>query len=112
MRAGELRHRVTIKSTVETDDGHHGFDETTTVVASRAPASVEPLSGRELERAHQIEPRTTHRVRLRYRAGLKAGQALTFHTAAGDREFEIVAPPIDVDERRRELHLMCKENAT
>ena len=110
MRAGILRHRVTIQQMVETSDGHHGLDETATTVAARIPAYVQPLAGRALERAQQIDPRTTHQVDLRHRTGLATGQAVIFHDPDdGDRTFEIVAPPTDVLEQRRTLRLLCKE---
>ena len=110
MRAGVLRHRVTITRMVETSDGHHGLDETAATVAARVPACVMPLSGRALERAQQIDPRTTHQVDLRHRTGLATGQAVTYHDPDdGDRTFEIVAPPIDLAEGRRTLRLLCKE---
>ncbi len=113
MRAGGLRHRVTITGAAEVTDGHHGFVDTPVTVARRVPAKVNVLSGRELDRAQQIDPRSTHEVRLRYRTGVKAGQALTYHDGrAGDRPFEIVAPPQDVDELHRELQLLCREATT
>ena len=110
MKAGKLRHRITIKKTIETDDTHHGFSEGTLMVANRIPAKVVPLSGRELERAQQIDPRTTHRVEIRHRTGLRAGQTVVFHDPDdGDRVMELVGKPIDVDEARIEMHLLCKE---
>lgn len=110
MRAGELRHRVTIIGKTETKDTHFGFGDTPTTVATRIPACVETLSGRELERAQMIDPRTTHLVRLRYRTDFLAGMTVTYHDGRrGDRDFEVVAPPQDVGEHHRELHLLCKE---
>jgi SPP1 family predicted phage head-tail adaptor len=113
MRAGRLRHRVTIRSATEVPDGHHGFTDAPVVVANRIPANVETLTGKELDEAQQIDPRSTHSVLIRYRTGVKAGQALTYHDGRdGDRPFEIVAPPQDADERHRELTLLCKEATT
>lgn len=100
---------MSINSQTEASDGHFGFTPTSVVVATRIPAAVEDLTGAALERAQQIADRVSHRVRLRYRTGLRSGQIVVFHHAAGDREFEIVGPPIDPDQRRRELHLMCRE---
>ena len=111
MEPGRLRHRVTVMTAVEVDDGHHGFDETVLTIASRIPAEVLPLSGAALARAQQIDPRATHMVRLRFRTGLETGQTVTYHTASGDRPFEIVAPPRDLEERHVELQLLCKEQA-
>ena len=110
MRAGQLRHCVTLRGIVEVDDGHHGWTKDVTSYARRIPAEVTPLSGRSLERAQQIDPRTTHQVRIRFRREPKSGDTVIYHDPDhGDRQFEVVAPPIDVEERRRELQLLCKE---
>lgn len=111
MDAGRLRHRVTVTKAVEVGDGHHGFDESSLIVAIRIPAEVLPLSGAALLRAQQIDARATHMVRVRFRTGLETGQTVTYHTAQGDRPFEIVAPPRDLAERHDELQLLCKEQA-
>lgn len=112
MQAGPLRHRVSIEDKTEADDGHHGWTPTSVAVATRIPAAVETLTGVALERAQQIAPRTSHRVRLRYRTGIKSGQTVVYHHADGDRDLEIVGPPIEPDARRIELHLMCREAAS
>lgn len=109
MRAGVLRHRVSIFNQVEVSDGHHGFVDSVAPLAARIPAFVEPLRGVALERAMQVDPRASHRVIFRHRLGVKSGQTVRFHSPDGDRDFEIVGPPVDVDERRRELQLLCKE---
>ena len=112
MRAGRLRDRITVTGKTETRDSHFGFTETSVTVASRIPADVEELSGRELERARQIDPRTTHAVRTRFRADFAAGQTVTHHDGhRGDRAFEIVAPPRDPASMHRELVLFCREAA-
>jgi SPP1 family predicted phage head-tail adaptor len=112
MRAGELRHRVTVTGQTETDDGHGGTQYAPVIVCARVPAQVTPLSGRELDQAQQIDPRSTHQVRLRYRTDVKAGQTVTYHDdRRGDRPFEIVAPPQDMNELHRDLHLLCREAA-
>lgn len=117
MQAGELRHRVTIQSLTETSDGHDGlvpsWSNTSRV---RLAAKVEPLNGRDLERARQIDPRASHGVTLRYWSAyatdLKAGRArLVFHDGdRGDRTFEIVEVPREV-EPRVSLVMTCKEAA-
>lgn len=108
--AGQLKHRVTIKGVIETKTAQFGFTKADLIVAKRTPSFVEPLSGRELERAQQIEPRSTHRVTMRYRTGVKAGQTLIYHDGrAGDRPFEIVAPPLDIEMNHVELQILCRE---
>lgn len=110
MRAGSLRHRVTLRKRAETDDGHGGFADAPTVVARRIPASVEPLLSVVRDRNAQIDPRATHRVVLRYRTGVDSGLEVIYHDQRrGDRTFEIVGKPVDPDERQRELQLHCME---
>lgn len=115
MTAGDLIHRVTVQNRTETDDGHGGFTVAWSAVQARIAARVEELSGRELERAKQIDPRATHRVALPYwrqhNASLDGGRArVIWHDdgAVGDRTLELVGPPLEI-EPRRWLHLMCKE---
>lgn len=66
------------------------------------------LSGRELDRAVQIDPRSRLSVSMRYRSGVKAGQAVIYHSFAGDRTLEIVAPP-QIQEKDRAMTLLCGE---
>lgn len=120
LTAGELRHRVTIQARAETSDGHGGFtDPTWSTVRSRVAAKVRPLAGRDLERARQIDPRVSHEVTLRYwrdyPTDLDGGRTrLLYHPSSNssdDRTFEIVTPPIDVEERHEALQVMCREAA-
>lgn len=113
MRAGQLRHRVTITDTLEVSDGHHGFAEDQKVVlATRIPAEVTMLKGYELVRAQQVDPRASYGVLIRYMPGLKAGQTVVYHDDhAGDRPLEVVARPIETEERHRALQLLCREAA-
>lgn len=119
LTAGELRHRVTVQTRTEVSDGHDGVNETWSALRSRVAARVDPLLGRDLERARQIDPRISHQVSLRYwaayQADLKGGRSrLVYHptaSASDDRTFEIVTPPIDVNERHEELSVLCREAA-
>lgn len=108
---GTLRHRITVQSDVETPDGKGGYTKAPSVLWSRIPAKVDTLTGRELERAVQIDPRSRVGVLLRYVPGIKAGQTVIYHSFEGDRTLEIVSPP-DVDEKIRSLTLLCGEAPT
>jgi len=103
MRIGDLRHRVTIQKTVETDDELKtpavNWEDVVTVWAA-----VEPLSGREYILAHNVNAEITARIRIRYRPGITPGMRVLYK----GRVFDIQAV-IDVGERHRELHLMCVE---
>lgn len=118
MQAGALRQRVSVQARTETTDEHDGYAaDSWTTSRSRIAAHVEPLVGRDLERAQQVDPRISHRVRLRYwRAYLDdcdGGRAhLVYHPSSDsedDRTFEIVTPPVDVDERHVEIQVWCRE---
>jgi SPP1 family predicted phage head-tail adaptor len=118
MRAGELKDRVSIQTRTETSDGHDGIVETwasSREDLKRRPAAVEQLTGRDLYSAQQIDPRLSHRVRLRYWGSyltdLVGGRArLVYHDRGTDRLFEIVGSPQETV-RRRELTSMCRELA-
>lgn len=114
LRAGALRQRGTIQTRTEVSDGHDGFvDPTWTAVRARVPIRIRPLQGRDLERARQVDPRVSHDVTLRYwrdyPTDLAGGRARLVYHDLSDRMFEIIGPPIDVDERHVELRLLCKE---
>lgn len=68
-------------------------------------AAVEQLSGRKLEYARQVVPDATHEIRIRYDERIAANQRLTMN----DRRFYIAAPPNNVNERNREMILICVE---
>lgn len=103
MRAARIRHRVTIQQPVVAVNGY-GERITTWSTVATVWAAVEPLRGREFFDAEQTQAEVSHRVVLRYRAGMVATMRLLHLT----RVLHIQAI-IDVDERHRELQLMCRE---
>lgn len=103
MRAGELRHRITIQRAVEVSDDLKTPTVTWQDVAT-VWAAVEPLSGREYLLAQNVNAELTVRIRIRYRPGVTPGMRVLYN----GRVFDIQAV-IDVEERHRELQLMCKE---
>ena len=103
MNAGSLRHRFVIKTAQEIENTFGEIVETPLTFAT-VWASIEPLSGRELFQAQQVQAEVTHRVRMRYLAGVTAKMTGLF----GTREFQILSV-INPEERNRELVLMCKE---
>jgi SPP1 family predicted phage head-tail adaptor len=103
--AGDLRHKVTIQSPPTTlDDSGHPTGSWTTV--RTVCANVMPLRGRELFNAQQAQVRTTHKVTIRYMAGVTGKQRLLF----GTRTLEIDSV-INVEERNHTLELMCFEES-
>lgn len=106
MKAGSLRHRVTIVRRVEGSTDAVGTPQYTwTDMEIDVPAEVRPLSGSELLAAQQVSASTTHEIVMRYGSDITARDRLTFN----GRTLELDAPPINVGERNRELVLRCHE---
>ena len=103
MRAGRLRHRVTLLRPEISRDAL-GTPQTTWIDAGAVWAGVEPLRGREFHAARQEYSDVAVRVVIRYRAGIGADWRVDYD----GRVLELVAPPINPDERNRELQLMCR----
>ena len=103
MRAGDLRHRVTIQQKSVVRDTYGEEDVTWTDVAT-VWGSVEPLQGREFIEAKQTQAEITTRIRMRYRSGI-----LPEMRAVWDGHIYDIEAVIDVGGRKRELHLMCTE---
>lgn len=103
MRAGQLRHQITIQRPVETQDAAGGVVTSWVDVASPR-AEVVGLAGREYFAAQGVHSEITTKIRIRYRAGLSA----TMRALHGATVYEIAAPPLDPTGKRDELHLLCK----
>ena len=103
MRAGLLRHRVTIQNLTTAQDSFGDIVETWSDFAT-VWAQVEDLSGREFFAAAQVNSEIKTRVRIRYMEGVKP----TMRILHGTRTLEIISP-IDPDGKRRMLELLCRE---
>lgn len=104
MRAGTLRHKVTVEQPQEAR-GETGQFTTSWQPLATTWASIEPLSGRELIAAEQVQSETTIRVRMRYLAGV-TDECRIVH---GTRVLQITSA-IDPQDRHVELELMCRES--
>jgi SPP1 family predicted phage head-tail adaptor len=103
MQAGGLRHRIDIEQNVGTTDTF-GATTDSWALFTTLWAAIEPLSGRELLQAQQIQADITHRVRFRYVSGVTAKMRVLY----GSRIFNILSI-INPEERNREITLACKE---
>ena len=105
MRAGHLRHRITIQSLTETRDGANRVTgEMWTAVVENVPARIRPKSVKEPLAAAQTAGSTMHVVEIRYHSGVTADMRIL----AGARILEIVGIR-DPEERHRELWIDCIE---
>lgn len=99
---GKLRKRIEIQSNTATADAMGQLIPTWTTLDTRF-ASIEPLTGRELINAQQVNAEITHKVTLRYYAANSK-----MRVKYGTRLFEIMSV-INKEERNIETQLMCKE---
>ena len=104
MRIGKLRRRITIERVTETQDTDGAVLETWSTYAT-VQASIEPISGREYFAAQSTQADVTHRIGIRYLSGIVPKMRVNYNS----RIFDILSV-INVDERSRELQLMCRES--
>lgn len=104
MGIGDLNKRMSIQSPTQTADGMGGWTTTYATVAT-VWAAVWPTSAKETLKAGQTSMEITHRIRIRYRAGVDPSYRILF----GTRYFSIMSI-INVGERGEWLELLCKEN--
>jgi SPP1 family predicted phage head-tail adaptor len=104
MRAGRLRHRVSIQAPSETLDDF-GEADLSWATDSTVWASIEPISGNERFSSDQVTAELTHRVFIRYLTGLTPRKRLLF----GSRVFQIQSI-LNKDEKNEQLELLCRED--
>lgn len=102
MIIGKLRKRIAIQSNGEVADSYGQLTKTWTTLDTRY-AAVEPLQGRELLQAQQVDSLITHKISMRYYAANTKMRVLY-----GSRIFNITSV-INVDERNLYTVLMCQE---
>ena len=103
MKAGKLRHRVTIKTPLR-EDNRVGEPIITYVGSETRWASIRTLTEKEVVNSAQVQRLSTHELKLRYTDQIKTDCRLVYKS----RVFEIDSI-INVDERNRELLVMCHE---
>jgi len=99
-----MRHRITLEAPTETQTADGSVTRTWAPFAA-VWASVEPLLGREYFDAQREQADVSHRVCMRYLAGVTHSMRVSW----GPRVFEIESV-LNAGERNRELILMCRES--
>lgn len=102
---GAMRHRMRLDRVVETPDLSGGVLRAWMPVATLW-AAIEPLERRAGLVGDAPASLATHRVAIRFRVGVEAGQRLVY----GTRRFDI-RTVVDPDERRFRLNLTVEEIA-
>lgn len=112
LRAGDLRHRVTIQR----PRGNDLRDSTGQPVSdwpdvAEVWASIEPLSARESFAAQQAQSTVSHRIRMRYRVDVDGSCRVRYIDPGTKRTrfFYFDGAPISPDEKREELTGMAQE---
>lgn len=105
MRAGKLRNRVTIQSPGQGVDDFGMPTQQTWADVDTVWAEIKPITGRERWASDWTANIATVAVSMRYRSDIKPNYRVIF----GDRVLRIAGPPINVDQRNRELILTCEE---
>jgi len=103
MRAGRLRHKITIQEVTETADGMGGFTETWSEYTT-AFASITPMKGMEALEHRKLGHETVHKVWMRYQSGISTKMRVVW----GDRTMDMIDYRIP-DERNEMIELTVKE---
>ena len=105
MRAGRLRHIITIQAkTSVVDTGGGDVPTWAAITNGERPADVRPVSGTERNDASQLQHVVSHKITTRYVSGVTTKHRVLF----GSRIFDII-DVINWGERSRDLSLMCLE---
>ena len=103
MRAGQLRHRLTVQNAPTTTDAlggqSHAFSDGLSFWARVVPAREE-----ELQNANQTKAKITHKITVRHRTDITPTSRLKF----GTRVFEVVQV-LNREERDQQLDIMALE---
>lgn len=99
MRAGALRHFITIQETVSTADAL-GTKVKSWATFARVHAEKDPKQGREFFSSNKVQGEIATIWRIRYLAGIT--EKMRILSPEGD-PFDISGPPTDVKGRYREL---------
>lgn len=104
MRAGDMRHRVTIQVQSKAPDGMGGFEVTWTDLDT-VWAAIWPIRGAERIEAMKLEGKVTHQIRIWYRDDVTP---LANRLKLGNRYFNIRSA-VDAYEKRINLDILAEE---
>jgi SPP1 family predicted phage head-tail adaptor len=104
MDAGLLRHRVTIQSMTETQDGTTGAITESWSDVATTWAAIQPLSGREFIAAQEKGGEITARIVIRYRSDVTEKMRILHKSTV----YDIQKPLPDADSGTEYLTLMVK----
>jgi SPP1 family predicted phage head-tail adaptor len=103
MRAGKLRHRITIQDKTPSQNTFGEEDITWTDVAT-VWAAIVPLRGREFLDGKMETAEITTRIEIRHRDGIRPEMRVVHGATIYD-----IHAVIPIETRDREIHLMSQE---
>jgi len=103
MRAGARDQRIQLQEKDVSRDAGIGEEVVTWTTLATLWADVQPLRGRELFAAAQLQESAEIRVSINYRAGVTADMRIVWQGVP----YDITSPPIQIDGKKRTLELMC-----
>ena len=107
LKAGRLRHRVTIEALTLTQDSTTGeVTESWTAFAANLPAEVAPVSVREFISARQIQAEVTTMILIRFLPGLRPDMRIVH----GTKVYDPLGFLPDKDSNLEYITIPCKEN--
>lgn len=103
MRAGRLRHLITVQERVEVLDSNTGEVSSVWIDAATVWGAVEPMTGKEYLQAGSLQSEKTVAIRVR-------GMTVTekHRVTANGKQYDIRAV-LDRNDQNRELTLMCTQ---
>ena len=104
MKVADLRHLVEVQSRTQVADSMGSHTGVWSAVY-QTWAGVWPVSAKERAKDGGLTMEITHKIRIRYRAGITPGMRIVHDS----RNFDILST-INPDERNITLDLICRED--
>lgn len=108
MKAGRLRHKVTIQSVTATQDAYGAPVNTWATFLANVPMSLEPMRGREMQAAQSQFPQVETAGEMRYATGVLP----TMRVVTADSETYVIRSVLPDATARRELRLWLEKGVT
>lgn len=120
MRAGELDKQISIERKSVTVDSTYGTEVISWVplspigspaVAQRFWAQVQDFMPSRSESVRQglSVARDQVRIRIRYRSGIDSSMRIIVHDSDGDKTYQIVGGPAEIEGRKKFLEFVCEK---
>lgn len=104
MRAGKLKHKISIQQNTPTAAADGSREESWSDFATDVWADIRTEGGREFFRQRQLHSELSHEVIIRYLSGVKPKMRISW----GSRVLEIVSVIYDED-KHKQVRLNCRE---